>query len=57
METLRSDDTPDWPHPEGKRWGVVKDEGEWLVYAGWLAAVVSPVGVVKRRTAERVQLV
>ena len=43
VEWLGEGETPDWPHPEGKRWGLVEDDGEWLVYAGRVAAVVSPV--------------
>jgi hypothetical protein len=33
---------PSYPHPQGKRWGIVREDGEVMVYAGPFHAIVSP---------------
>lgn len=49
VEYLGAGDTPGWPHPDGRRWDVIRDDGEWMVYAGRVAAVVTPGSTVRRK--------
>ena len=51
LEVLPKGEGPSWPHPEGKTWGVVRDDGEWLVYAGRVCAVVAPGSLVRAKAA------
>lgn len=45
-----------YPHPQGKRWGVVRKDGETMVYAGRYHAIyVSPKRVRELEAARRVK--
>ncbi len=41
-QMLKGRDTGPFPHPEGKRWGVVREGGEVCVYAGNVFAILTP---------------
>lgn len=43
LQVLGADETPCYPHPEGKTYGVTREDGEWLVYIGRLHLIVTPV--------------
>jgi hypothetical protein len=40
---LRGDDTPDCPHPQGRRWGVSVQPGGTTLYVGRIVVTVSRV--------------
>jgi hypothetical protein len=45
LQMLPRGQTPLYPHPEGRRFGVVREEdGEVLVYAGRVHVILTPRG-------------
>jgi len=51
MQWLSRDETPDWPHPRDKRWGIKREPGGTTVYLGRLVVTMSQRSTTRRPNA------
>lgn len=45
IEILSGNDTPSWPHPLASRWGILREDGEILVYLGPIFLIWTPAAI------------